>query len=181
MNDSALTHNTRPIDRSRARLGPPIRLALVTATWSFAAAAAFAQAAPADAPARAGKCLHVSKLGDNSDGSSWQTAFHTIQRALDRVGEDRGGHTIVVRPGTYVEANLAPAHKGAAGAYNALVGDFDGALGSGAKGWVVIDAGDPQRGFKSWDWWGPIRASDKHWPHGNNQQTFSSIVWDRWT
>ena len=23
--------------------------------------------------------------------------------------------------------------------------------------------------------------SDKHWPHGNNQETFSSIVWDRWT
>jgi hypothetical protein len=156
---------------------------LVTATWSFAAAAALAQAAPANAPApaRAGKSLYVSKLGDNSDGSSWQTAFHTIQRAFDRVPDDRGGHTIVVRPGTYVEANLAPAHKGAAGAYNTLVGDFDGALGSGAKGWVVIDAGDPQLGFKSWDWWGPIRASDKHWPHGNNQQTFSSIVCDRWT
>lgn len=20
----------------------------------------------------------------------------------------------------------------------------------------------------------------KHWPHGNNQETFSSIIWDRW-
>jgi hypothetical protein len=46
---------------------------------------------------------------------------------------------------------------------------------------VLIDSGDPERGFKSWDWWGPIRSSDKHWPHGNNQETFSSIVWDRWT
>lgn len=124
--------------------------------------------------------LHVSKLGDDSDGRTWKTAFHTIQKALDSVPDDRGGHRILVRPDVYVEANLAPAHKGAAGAYNALIGDFDGALGSGAAGWVVIDSGDPAKGFKSWDWWGPIRASDKHWPHGNNQETFSSVVWDRW-
>ena len=124
--------------------------------------------------------LHVSKQGDNSDGLSWQTAYHTIQKALDAVPDDRGGHKILVRPDTYVEANLAPAHKGAAGAYNALIGDIDGSLGSGAKGWVVIDSGDPEKGFKSWDWWGPMRASDKHWPHGNNQETFSSIVCDRW-
>jgi hypothetical protein len=124
--------------------------------------------------------LHVSKLGDNSDGLSWPTAFHAIQTALDAVPDDRGGHRILVRPDTYVEANLAPAYMGAAGAYNALIGDFDGSLGSGAKGWVVIDSGDPEKGFKSWDWWGPMRASDKHWPHGNNQETFSSIVCDRW-
>ena len=124
--------------------------------------------------------LHVSKLGDNSDGRTWKTAFHTIQKALDAVPDDKGGHRVLVRPDTYVEANLAPAHKGAAGAYNELIGDFDGALGSGAAGWVVIDSGDPVKGFKSWDWWGPIRASDKHWPHGNNQETFSSVVWDRW-
>ena len=124
--------------------------------------------------------LHVSKLGDNSDGRSWETAFHTIQKALDSVSDDRGGHKIIVRPDTYVEANLAPAYKGMAEAYNSLIGDFDGSLGSGAKGWAVIDSGDPEKGFKSWDWWGPIRASDKHWPHGNNQETFSSVVCDRW-
>lgn len=45
----------------------------------------------------------------------------------------------------------------------------------------MIDSGDPQKGFKSWDWWGPIRSSDKHWAHGNNRETFSSIIWDRWT
>ena len=61
-----------------------------------------------------------------------------------------------------------------------MIGDFDGSLGSGAKGWVLLDSGDPEKGFKSWDWWSTIRASDKHWPHGNNQETFSSIVWDRW-
>jgi len=130
--------------------------------------------------ARQGVTLYVSKLGDNSDGRSWKTAFQAIQKALDAVPDDTGGHQIVIRPDTYVEANLAPAYKGAAGAYNSLVGDFDGSLGSGAAGWTLIDSGDPEKGFKSWDWWGPIRASDKHWPHGNNQDTFSSIVWDRW-
>jgi hypothetical protein len=124
--------------------------------------------------------LYVSKLGDHSDGSTWQKAFRTIQAALDAVPDEKGGHRIIVRPDTYVEANLAPVHKGAAGSYNALVGDFDGGLGSDAQGWVVIDSGDPEKGFKSWDWWGPIRSSDKHWPQGNNQETFSSIVWDRW-
>jgi hypothetical protein len=133
-----------------------------------------------DEPARAPVTLHVSKLGDNSDGLSWQTAFHSIQKALDTVPDDRGGHKIIIRPDTYMEANLAPSHKGAAGAYNSLIGDFDGSLGSGAEGWVVIDSGDPEKGFKSWDWWSSIRASDKHWPHGNNQETFSSLVCDRW-
>lgn len=124
--------------------------------------------------------FYVSKLGDDSDGRSWKTAYHTIQKALDTVPDDRGGYRVIVRPDTYVEANLAPAYKGADGAYNSLIGDFDGSFGSGATGWVLIDSGDPEKGFKSWDWWGPIRASDKHWPHGNNQETFSSIVWDRW-
>ncbi|MHB0959088.1 MAG: hypothetical protein ACYC0X_27425 [Pirellulaceae bacterium] len=125
--------------------------------------------------------LYVSKLGDNTDGRTWQKAFQTIQAALDAVPDEKGGHQIVVRPDTYVEANLAPAHKGAAGSYNSLIGDFDGRLGSGAQGWVMIDSGDPEKGFKSWDWWGSFRSSDKHWPHGNNQETFSSIIWDRWT
>ena len=136
--------------------------------------------AAADYTGRKGRALYVSKLGDNTDGSTWQTAFRTIQAALDGVPDGRGGHQIFVRPDTYVEANLAPAQKGASGAYNALIGDFDGSLGSGGKGWVLIDSGDPERGFKSWDWWSTIRASSKHWPHGNNQETFSSIVWDRW-
>lgn len=132
-------------------------------------------------PSQKSQTLYVSKLGDNSDGSSWTHAFHTIQSALSGVANDQGGHKVIVRPDTYVEANLAPTHKGAAGAYNTLVGDFDGSLGSGAKGWVTIDSGDPKNGFKSWDWWGTIRSSDKHWPHGNNEETFSSIIWDRWT
>jgi hypothetical protein len=140
-----------------------------------------AELSAAQSGARGGVTLYVSKLGDDSDGRSWKTAFHTIQKALDAVPDDRGGHQVVIRPDTYVEANLAPAYKGAAAAYNTLVGDFDGSLGSGATGWSVIDSGDPQKGFKSWDWWGPIRASDKHWPHGNNQEAFSSIIWDRWT
>jgi len=131
-------------------------------------------------PEGQGVALYVSKQGDNSDGSSWEKAFRTIQQALDAVPDAKGGHRVIVRPDTYVEANLAPSHKGAAGCYNTLVGDFDGSLGSGATGWVIIDSGDPELGFKSWDWWGPFRSSDKHWPHGNNQETFSSIIWDRW-
>jgi len=134
-----------------------------------------------DNAARSGVTLYVSKLGDDSDGSSWTKAFRTIQAALDAVPDGHGGHRIIVRPDTYVEANLAPAAKGATGAYNSLLGDFDGSLGSNAQGWVVIDSGDAEKGLKSWDWWGPIRSSDKHWPHGNNQETFSAIVWDRWT
>lgn len=133
------------------------------------------------AESRTSQTLYVSKLGDNSDGSSWAKAYHTIQAALSAVANDRGGHKIVVRPDTYIEANLAPMHKGAANAYNTLVGDFDGSLGSGSKGWVTIDSGDPEKGFKSWDWWCAIRSSDEHWPHGNNEETFSSIIWDRWT
>jgi len=30
----------------------------------------------------AGRTLYVSKLGDNSDGSSWSKAFTTVQAAL---------------------------------------------------------------------------------------------------
>ena len=45
-----------------------------------------------------GKTIHVSKLGDNSDGSTWAKAFHTIQAALLAVPDDKGGHRVVVRP-----------------------------------------------------------------------------------
>ncbi|NLX56200.1 MAG: hypothetical protein GXY58_13910 [Planctomycetaceae bacterium] len=139
-----------------------------------------ASAGAVDAPGRQPATLYVAKTGDNSDGRSWQKAFHTIQAALDAVPDQLGGHRIIVRPDTYVEANLAPAHPGAAGAYNTLVGDCDGRLGSGAQGWVLVDSGDPELGFKSWDWWGTLRASDRLWPGGNNRETFSCIVWDRW-
>lgn len=157
---------------------PPIVVAI---------ASAFLAAAPQPDPGapgysgRVGATIHVSKLGDGSDGKTWATAFRTIQAGLDAVPDDAGGHRVIVRPDAYMEANLAPSRKGAEGAYNALVCDFDGSLGSGAKGWALIDAGDPATGFKSWDWWSSIRASDKHWPTGNNRETFSSIVWDRWS
>jgi len=127
-----------------------------------------------------GTTFYVSKLGDNSSGRDWGTAFHSIQRALQAIPDNHGGHRVIVRPDTYVEANLAPAQRGAAGSYNVLVGDFDGKLGSGAKGWVLIDSGDPAKGFKSWDWWSSFAASDKNWPTGNNKQTFSSLACDRW-
>ena len=127
-----------------------------------------------------GRTLFVSKLGDASDGSSWAKAFKTIQAALDAVPDAEGGHRIIIRPDTYMEANLYPAHKGREGAYNEIVGDYDGALGSGTSGWVVLDSGDPNKGFKSYDWWGPIRAYKKGWSKEHLAETFSAVGWDRW-
>ncbi len=130
-------------------------------------------------------CVHaadifVSKQGDNSDGTTWAKAYTSIQTALNAVPDDKGGYRIIIRPGTYVEANLFPAQKGAKGAYNELVGDFDGRLGSGATGWVLIDSGDPEKGFKSYDWWSTIKAFKQGWSKEHNDPTFSSIGWDRW-
>ena len=83
-----------------------------------------------------------------------------------------------------------------AGAYNLIEGDWDGSLGSGAKGWVVIDSGAPrsvvrtnpqaptvnptfmiltngnpdaETGLKSVDWWGPWRCDP----------SYSAAGWDR--
>jgi hypothetical protein len=132
-------------------------------------------------PALAGTTLHVSRLGDNSDGSTWAKAFTTIQAALERVPDDQGGHRVLIRPDTYAEANLFSRHKGAAGAYNTLVGDFDGKLGSGATGWVVIDSGEAGKGFKSYDWHTTIRAYAKGWSKEHTDETFSANGFDRWT
>jgi len=129
-----------------------------------------AQAAGNASARRTGVTLYVSRKGDNTSGLSWRSAFHSIQAALNAIPDDRGGHRIIIRPDTYTEANLFPAHKGARGAYNVLLADTDGTLGSGAKGWVVIDSGDPKKGFKSVDWWSAFRADP----------TFSSLCWDRW-
>ncbi|MBN2293080.1 MAG: glycoside hydrolase family 127 protein [Pirellulales bacterium] len=139
-----------------------------------------------------GKTVYVSKNGDNSDGSCWKKAFHSIQAALDAVPDDKGGHRIIIRPDTYAEANLQSKFKGAKGSYNEMVGDFDGRHGSGKTGWVVIDSGAPavvlknhpsewmwqivegdpagQWGLKSIDWWGTTKCNLK----------FSAINFDRW-
>jgi len=129
---------------------------------------------------RKGISIYVSKSGNNSDGSSWKKAYHNIQTALSAIPDDKGGHMVIIRPDTYVEANLYTAYKGAQGAYNLIIGDSDGHLGSGATGRIIIDAGDPQKGFKSYDWWGTIRSYDKGWSPAHTGQTFSSICWDRW-
>jgi hypothetical protein len=128
-----------------------------------------------------GTTLYVSKLGSDSDGSSWTNAFSTIQAALNAIPDDKGSHRIIIRPDTYFEAMLFPAHKGAKGAYNELIGDFDGSLGSGTEGWVIIDSSDPEQGgFKSYDWWGPIRSNFQGWSKEHTDSTFSAIGWDRW-
>ncbi len=125
--------------------------------------------------------FYVSKLGHNTDGSSWVNAFNTIQAALDAIPDARGGYKIIIRPDTYFEAMLYPNNRGAAGSYNLLIGDVDGSLGSGSTGWVVIDSGDPdQKGFKSYDWWGPIRSNSQGWSKAHTDSTFSAIGWDRW-
>lgn len=114
--------------------------------------------------------LFVSQLGDDTDGSSWQHAFRSIQKALDAIPDEKGGHTILVRPDTYMEANLAPAFAGAKGQYNVLTADSDGSRGSGRSGFVIIDSSDPSRGLKSVDWWSPFKANPE----------FSASGWDRW-
>jgi len=164
---------------ARVGLGGHLIFGFLLALGLEASPAAWDPMAP-NYTGRNGTTLYVSKLGDNSNGSSWAQAFHSIQAALSAIPDGQGGHRIIVRPDTYAEANLAPAFKGASGAYNALVGDFDGRLGSGAQGWVLADSGDPQKGFKSWDWWSSFAASDRKWPGGNNRITFSSLACDRW-
>lgn len=133
-----------------------------------------------DYTGRKGSVIYVSKLGNNSDGSSWKNGYHTIQAALSAIPDEKGGHQILIRPDTYVEANLYPAFKGAQNSYNLLIGDSDGSLGSGASGRIIIDAGDPKTGFKSYDWWGTIRSTTKGWRPEYTEETFSSIYWDRW-
>jgi len=122
-----------------------------------------------------GIVIYVSKLGNNSDGSSWEKAYPTIQTALSAIPDNKGGHMIIVRPDTYVEANLWTAWKGAKGSYNLIIGDSDGQLGSGSTGRIIIDAGDPEKGFKSYDWWGTMRSTSKGWRPEFTEKTFSSI------
>lgn len=151
---------------------------MITAITIVLGSVVWAAEEPPTAPA--GVTFYVSKLGDNSDGRSWETAFTTIQSALDAVPDNKGGHRVIVRPDTYMEANLAPAFAGAEGAYNELIGDVDGALGSGSQGRTVIDNSDPGRGFKSYDWYSTVRAYKKGWSNEHTEETFSAIVWDRW-
>lgn len=127
------------------------------------------------------KTIFVSQLGDNSDGSSWSKAFNTIQAALDAIPDGKGGYQILIRPDTYFEANLFPRHKGAKGNYNSITGDFDGSMGSGTSGYVLIDSGDPeQKGFKSYDWWSTFKATQKGWSKEHTEKTFPATGWDRW-
>ena len=58
------------------------------------------------------------------------------RKALLAVPDDLGGHQIIIRPDTYVEANIYSVHKGAAGAYN-LFRFFSKAFISLIKGLIV--------------------------------------------
>ncbi|NUQ63349.1 MAG: hypothetical protein HUU20_12790 [Pirellulales bacterium] len=177
---------------------------IVSVTWTLpnGANAAPWDPAAADYSGHRGKTIYVSKLGDNTDGSTWQKAFRTIQAALLAVPDEQGGHRVVVRPDTYAEAVLYPARTGARGAYNLLIGDSRGTLGSGATGRVILDASCPgvavrrdpktlhkivqsdlpETGFKSIDWWSNFlegtsvqgRSAD------GAELTMSCSTWDRW-
>ncbi len=157
-----------------------MQLALPAGSFAVAALAAAALLLATPTPARAKTTLYVSKLGSGKGGRSWADAFTTVQAALSAV-PDGGGCRIIVRPDVYFEANLYTGARGAEGAYNELIGDTDGKLGGGTAGRVVIDSSDPdQKGLKSYDWWGPIRATSKGWSPEHTEETFSAIGWDRW-
>ena len=161
---------------------PPIlRVSLALALFPVCLPTSTATAAPTTrSPKNLKQTIYVSKTGDNSDGSSWKKAFTTIQAALNAVPTDSGGYRIAIRPDTYNEANLHPAHRGAKDAYNELVGDVDGSLGSGTTGRVIIDSSDPKLGFKSYDWHTVIRAYQKGWSSEHKAESTSSLDWDRW-
>ncbi len=157
-------------------------IALIIASFHGLPSSAGMVSDPTDAnySGRKGKTIYVSRLGDNSDGSSWEKAYCTVQAALSAIPDDKGGHVIIIRPDVYTEANIYPAYKGAKGSYNIITGDYDGKAGSGAKGWVILDSGDPEKGFKSYDWWGNLKATSKGWSPQHTEETFSAIIWDRW-
>ncbi len=135
---------------------------------SFVSAASYDPSA-SDYSGRKGATLYVSKLGDNSNGSSWRKAFHTVQAAMSAVPDNKGGHRIIVRPDTYMEQNIHATHKGAAGSYNVLQADYDGSLGSGATGYAVFDAGDPKRG-----------STSEVINNFLQSKEVSGEIWDRW-
>lgn len=169
-------------DKNKAEIKALTLIALLIASFPGLLSSAGIVSDPTDAnySGKKGKTIYVSRLGDNSDGSSWKKAYCTIQAALSAIPDDKGGNVIIVRPDTYIEANLFPAFKGAKGAYNVIAGDYDGKAGSGAKGWVILDSGDPGKGFKSYDWWGNLKATSKGWSPQHTEETFSAIIWDRW-
>ena len=80
--------------------------------------------AASDYTGRKGIALYVSKLGDNTDGRSWKTAYNSIQAALSAISDAKGGHRIIIRPDTYMEGNLHTPYKGATGSYNRYILSF---------------------------------------------------------
>ncbi|MHB0959504.1 MAG: alpha-L-fucosidase [Pirellulaceae bacterium] len=160
-------------------VGVSLALFLAAGSWQCLHAAQWDPDSPGYGGNK-GRTLYVSKLGDNTDGVSWATAYTTIQAALDHVPDAQGGHRVIVRPDTYMEANLDVPYSGAQGSYNLLIGDTDGSHGCGTQGRVVIDSGDASKGFKSYDWWSTIRATAQGWSPEHTAPTYSSILWDRW-
>ncbi len=98
-----LTHvsaNRCAVPRPPTRIAMPTRFLTTVKCSLFLALACLAAATAHAAPenARQGATIYVSKLGDNSDGTSWNKAFHSLQQALHAIPDEQGGHRVIVRP-----------------------------------------------------------------------------------
>ena len=93
----------------------------------------------------------------------------------------RSGRTSHHRSTGHLRGSQSLYHlQGRRGTYNLLIGDSTAAWARAWTGRIVIDSGDPEKGFKSHDWWATIRATTKGWSPEYSAPTFSSICWDRW-
>ncbi len=117
-----------------------IRCLVMIAIALSLAPSAFGQADP---------IFYVRTTGsDADDGLTPETAFRTIQRAVNSC--DGPGHTIYVGPGLYTEEiNIGraigggeQAQSGVMGSPNRIVGDFAGGKTGDAPGQVIIDGAD---------------------------------------
>jgi hypothetical protein len=61
--------------------------------------------------------VNASSTGSNPDGSSWATAFHNLQDALDKAASTNGADEIWVAKGTYQPTRIYTVGGYAGGAY----------------------------------------------------------------
>jgi len=81
--------------------------------------------------------IYVSRLGEQPTAELEDSFRGPFQPALDAIPDTRRAPGYILP--TPTRRQLDSKHKGAAGAYNMIEGDWDGSLDSGASGWVVID------------------------------------------
>jgi len=103
--------------------------------------------------------------------------IRTIQGRVVRRSRRTGAANRIVIPGpdTSFRGHALPGPKrGRPAGSTELIGDTDGALGSGTSGPVVIDSSDPGlKGFKSYDWWGAVPVlTPRGWSPEHKEETF---------